>query len=76
MKAGMCATSTLGTRATVEAEVTDRKGALEALERSQSNLKRVKSLRCDSDYTGAPFAQGIRAILGEPVTVQITKRNE
>jgi hypothetical protein len=34
------------------AEVTDRKGALEALERNQPNLKRVKSLLCDGGYTG------------------------
>jgi transposase len=58
------------------AEVTDRKGALEALERSKPNLKRVKGLLCDSDYTGEPFAQGVRDILGGPVTVQIAKRNE
>jgi transposase len=58
------------------AEVTDRKGAREALERSQPNLKRVKSLLCDGGYIGEPFAQSVRAILGEPVTVQIAKRNE
>jgi transposase len=62
--------------AVTTAEVTDRKGALEALERSQPNLKRVKSLRCDNGYIGEPFAQGVRAILGEPVTVPIAKRNE
>jgi IS5 family transposase len=38
------------------AEVTDWKGAREALERSQPNLKRVKSLLCDSGYTGESFA--------------------
>jgi transposase len=58
------------------AEVTDRKGALEALERNKPNLKRVKSLLCDNGYTGEPFAQGVRAILGEHVTVPIAKRNE
>jgi transposase len=58
------------------AEVTDRKGALEALERNKPNLKRVKSLLCDGGYTEEPFAQGVRAILGESVTVQIAKRNE
>jgi transposase len=36
----------------------------------------VKSLRCDNGYTGEPFAQGVRAILGEQVTVPIAKRNE
>jgi transposase len=34
--------------AVTTAEVTDRKGALEALERNQPNLKRVKSLLCDN----------------------------
>jgi transposase len=53
------------------AEVTDRKGALEALKRNKPNLKRVKGLLCDGGYTGEPFARDVRAILGESVTVQI-----
>jgi transposase len=43
--------------AVTTAEVTDRKGALEALERCKSGLGRVKSLLCDSGYTGEPFAE-------------------
>ena len=39
-------------------------------------LERVQSLLCDSGYTGAPFAEGVRDILGERVTVQIAKRSE
>jgi transposase len=39
-------------------------------------LKRVRSLLCDGGYPGAPFAEGVRNILGEPVTVQIAKRSE
>ena len=62
--------------AVTTAEVTDRKGALQALERSKRSLKRVKSLLCDSGYTGEPFAEGVRAILGKQVTVQIAKRSE
>ena len=58
------------------AEVTDRKGALQALERCKPNLGRVQSLLCDSSYTGEPFAKGVRDILGEPVTVQIARRSE
>ena len=58
------------------AEVTDRKGALQALERSRSSLKQVQSLLCDSGYTGEPFAEGVREILGKPVTVQIAKCSE
>ena len=48
------------------AEVTDRKGALQALQ----------SLLCDAGYIGRPFAQGVQQILGGHVTVQIAKRSE
>ncbi|ABC29177.1 Transposase and inactivated derivatives [Hahella chejuensis KCTC 2396] len=47
------------------ADVTDRKGVLQALERCKPVLNRVQSLLCDSGYTGEPFAQGVRDILGE-----------
>ena len=62
--------------AVTTAEVTDRKGALAALEGNRRSLKRVKSLLCDSGYTGEPFAEGVRSILGEHVTVQGAKRSE
>lgn len=62
--------------AVTTAEVTDRKGALQAFERRKPDLKRVQSLLCDSSYTGEPFAEGIRTILGKQVTVQIAKRSE
>ena len=62
--------------AVTTAEVTDRKGALDALECSTSDLTQVTGVLCDSGYTGAPFAQGVRAILGEQVTVQIARRSE
>ena len=62
--------------AVTTAEVTDRKGALQALERCQPGLSRVQSLLCDSGYVGQPFAQGVKDILGEHVTVQIAKRSE
>jgi transposase len=58
------------------ADVTDRKGALQALTRCKSNLGRVQSLLCDSGYVGQPFSQGVQEILGEHVTVQIAKRSE
>ena len=57
--------------AVTTAEATDRKGALQVLERCKPNLKRVRSLLCDGGYSGAPSAEGARNILGEPVTVQI-----
>jgi transposase len=58
------------------AEVTDRKGALQALDRCKPILERVESLLCDSGYVGQPFAQGVRDILGAHVTVQSAKRSE
>lgn len=58
------------------ADVTDRKGALLALKRCKGQLHSVKSLLCDGGYTGEPFAQGVRDILGQEVTVQIAKRDE
>jgi len=62
--------------AVTTADVTDRKGALVALERCKPSLTRAQSLLCDSGYVGEPFAQGVQAILGENVTVQIAKRSE
>jgi transposase len=62
--------------AVTTAEVTDRKGALQALCRCKSGLGRVQSLLADSGYVGRPFAQGVSEILGGHVTVQIAKRSE
>lgn len=62
--------------AVTTAEVTDRKGALQALKRCKPNLCRVQSVLCDSGYTGEPFALGVREALGQDVTVQIAKRCE
>src|SRR5690606_41287585 len=46
--------------AVTTAEVTDRKGALQALEHCRPSLGKVQSLLCDSGYTGEPFAEGVR----------------
>ena len=62
--------------AVTTAEVTDRKGALQALTRCAPSLTQVKSVLCDSGYVGQPFAQGVRETLGKHVTVQIAKRSE
>ena len=62
--------------AVTTAEVTDRKGALQALGRCKRGLGRVQSVLCDGGYTGEPFAQGVRQTLGQEVTVQIAKRSE
>lgn len=62
--------------AVTTAEVTDRKGALQALRHAKPCLSRVQSLLCDSGYVGRPFAQGAQEILGAHVSVQIAKRSE
>ncbi|MDH1447320.1 IS5 family transposase [Comamonas aquatica] len=62
--------------AVTTAEVTDRKGALQALKRCKLSLGRVQSLLVDSGYVGQPFAVGVQEILGGHVTVQIAKRSE
>jgi transposase len=60
--------------AVTTAEVTDRKGALEALTRCRANLERVCSLLADGGYVGKPFAQAVADTLG--ATVQIAKRSD
>ena len=62
--------------AVTTAQVTDRKGALQALQRCKPSLSRVQALLCDSGYVGRPFAQGVQDILGGHVAVQIAKRSE
>ena len=57
------------------AEVTDRKGALQALKRCKAGLKQVQIALCDRGYVSLPFAQGVRDTLGERITVQIAKRD-
>lgn len=56
------------------ADLTDRKGALEAMARCKANLGRVQSVLVDGGYTGEPFAEGVKDLLG--ATVQVAKRNE
>ena len=63
----------LGAVAVTTTEVTDRKGALQALGHCKPGLKWVRSLPCDSGHVGQPFAQGVRELLAEDVTVQIVK---
>jgi transposase len=62
--------------AVTTAEVTDRKGMLQALKRCKPSLSRVQNLLADSGYVGEPFAQGVQDILGQGVTVQVAKRSE
>ena len=56
------------------ANVTDRDGALAAIDRSKPNLALVQSLLVDGGYTGQPFADGVMERI--KATVQVVKRNE
>ncbi len=56
------------------AEVTDRQGALAALDRCAGNLRQVASVLVDGGYSGKPFADAVEQKLG--ATVQVAKRSE
>jgi len=62
--------------AVTTAEVTDRTGALQAMEQAKPQLAQLQSVLCDGGYTGESFSQGVKAILGKQVAVQIAKRNQ
>ena len=62
--------------AVTTANVTDRKGALQAMGRCKAGLGRVQSVLADAGYVGEPFALDVREIPGEAATVQIAKRSE
>lgn len=56
------------------ADVTDRAGALAMFGHHKTSLSQVINVMADSAYTGAPFAEGVRGLLG--ASVEIAKRNE
>ena len=60
--------------AVTTADVTDRNGALAAIDRCKPNLESVKSVLVDGGYTGKPFADAVMERL--EATVQVVKRNE
>jgi len=60
--------------AVTTADVTDRDGALRAIDRSKANLALVESILVDGGYTGQPFADGVMERI--EATVQVVKRNE
>ena len=60
--------------AVTTAEVTDRNGTLQAMERCKAHLGRVEGVLADSGYVGRPFAEAVHTLLG--ATVQIAKRSE
>ena len=60
--------------AVTTADITDRKGALQAFTLHKKSLSEVVNVLADSGDTGEPFAQGVKEILG--ASVQIAKRHE
>ncbi len=56
------------------AEINDRKGALYALSGNSSYLSNVENILADGGYTGKPFANSVKELLG--AEVQVAKRNE
>ncbi len=60
--------------AVTTADVTDRNGALHAIDRCKPNLERVQSLLVGGGYTGQPFADSVMKRI--KATVQVVKRNE
>jgi transposase len=56
------------------ANVTDRAGALLAIDRNINNLSNVKKVLTDGGYTGEPFATAIKEKL--QAEVQVAKRSE
>ena len=60
--------------AATTAEVTDRNGALAAIDRCKPNLERAESVLVDGGYSGQPFADGVMERL--KATVPVVQRNE
>ena len=56
------------------ANVIDRQGTLQAVDRCQAHLTHVQSVLVGGGYTGGPFAQAISAELGV-ASVQVAKRS-
>jgi transposase len=60
--------------AVTTANVTDRDGAIEMVRNNKKNLSRVKNSLVDGGYSGEPFAEAIKELLG--ATVEVVKRSE
>lgn len=60
--------------AVTTADVTDRQGALDGMGNHAQALDGVQAVLVDGGYTGKPFAQEVRRLLGAEVTV--AKRSE
>ena len=60
--------------AVTTANITDRAGAIILAERAQEQLSEVTNILADVSYTGEPFAEKMKELLG--ATVEVVKRNE
>ena len=60
--------------AVTTANVTDRNGAIEMVKKNKQNLSQVESSLVDGGYSGEPFAEAIKELLG--ATVEVVKRSE
>jgi transposase len=60
--------------AVTAANITDRQGALDAIEQNKDNVSAVISVPVDGGYTGQPFAEAVQDLIG--ASVQVAKRNE
>lgn len=56
------------------ANISDRAGAIEMLEKAKQNMELVQKVLADGGYTGSPFQDTIKALIG--ADVEIAKRNE
>lgn len=56
------------------ANITDRKGAAEAIKINKKNPSKVKKVLTDGGYTGENFAKEVKKLIG--AKVEIAKRNE
>lgn len=56
------------------ANVTDRDGAAAMFDHAKANLAGVKNVLVDGGYTGEPFADKVKEIIG--ATVEVAKRSE
>lgn len=57
-----------------EANITDRQGALDAIEQNKESWSVVVSVPVDGGYAGQPFAEAVRNLI--VAAVQAAKRSE
>lgn len=56
------------------ANISDKAGAIEMIEFSQSSLSHVSNILCDGGYIGKPFAERVKEIIG--ANIEIAKRSD